>query len=137
MAGVPVPVPFNPNGFVNFSPYGTIVVNANGTSSSAAFTTLISQNANSVMVFNETTKTVYVAFGSSKGGNTVTAATPTSTEANNSTPVGAGAILFFTKLGSTTPNAVNATGVGQFDTMAAIAPNGATGNVYFTAGDGA
>lgn len=130
--GAPVPVAFNPNGFLNFSPYGTLAlaVNSGGTSSSGVFTTNLSINANSVMVFNETTKTVYVAFGSSASAPIVAAA-PTVIESNNSTPVGAGAILIFTKQGSTMPG-VN----GGYDTMA-VAPGAAAGNVYFTAGDGA
>lgn len=123
MAGTPSPVNYNPNGPSNFSPYGTIEVAATNTSSSKAFTSTLSKNASSVLVFNETTHTVYIAFGSSAGGNTVTVVQPTATESLNSIPVGAGAILTFVK------------GPGN-DTVAVIAPSG-DGNVYFTAGEGA
>lgn len=138
--GAPVPVPFNPNNYANFSPYGTIAlgVTSGGTASvSGTFTTNLSINANSYMVFNETTKTVYVASGYSANGP-ITAAPPTGTESNNSTPVGAGAILIFTKLGTQIAN--NNAGTqnlsGAFDTVA-VYPGAAAGNVYFTAGDGA
>lgn len=132
MAGAPVEIPFNPNGFYNFSPYGTLglTVNANGTSSSGAFTTNLSINANSVLVQNTTTDTVYVAFGSSADG-AVTATLPTAVESYNSTPVAAGAILLFSKKGSTTKN-VN----GGYDTVAVL-PGTAAGKVHFTAGEGA
>lgn len=132
MAGEPVPVRFNPNGFVNFSPYSTIAlaVNASGTASSGVFTTDLSINANSVKVQNDTTATVFVAFGASADG-TVIATLPTSTPSVNSTPVpGNGGTLIFTKRGSTIPGAN-----GGFNTVSVL-PGAAAGNVYFTAGDG-
>lgn len=138
--GAPVPVPFNPNNYANFSPYGTIAIAVTGgatASTSEAFTTDLSINANSVLVFNETTKTVYVAFGYS-GNGPITAAPPTTTESYNSIPVGAGAILIFTKLGTTNRNynvGTSNTG-GAYDTVA-VYPGSTSGNVYFTAGDGA
>lgn len=135
MAGAPVPVTFNPNGFRNFSPYGTIAlgVNASGTSSSGVFTSTLSINANSIKVQNDTTNTVFVAFGSSTNAP-ITATLPTNAESNNSTPVpGNGGVLIFTKLGVTMPNASN---VGAFDTVAVL-PGASAGNVFFTAGDGA
>lgn len=138
--GAPVPIPFNPNNYANFSGYGTIAlaVTSGGTASmSGVFSTDLSINANSVLVFNETTKTVYIAFGYS-GNAPITAAPPSATETNNSIPVGAGAILIFTKRGSQIPN--NNVGVsnsgGAYDTVA-VYPGAAAGNVYFTAGDGA
>lgn len=134
MAGAPVPVRFNPQGFLNFSPYGTIAlgVNGNGTAASASFTTNLSINANSIKVQNDTTQTVFVAFGSSSAG-TVTATVPTATESNNSTPVpGNGGTLIFTKLGLSIPNASN---TGCFDTVSVL-PGSTAGNVFFTAGDG-
>lgn len=132
--GVPVPITFNPQGFRNFSPYGTIAlaVNANGTSSSAAFTTNLSINASSIKVQNDTTSTVFVTFGSSTNAPII-AQVPTATESNNSYPVPAnGGTLILTKLGVTTPNASN---TGAYDTVA-VAPGAAAGNVFFTAGDG-
>lgn len=134
MAGAPVGLRFNPQGFLNFSPYGTIAlaVNASGTSSSAVFTTNLSIGANSIKVQNDTTQTVFVAFGNSANAP-IAATLPTTSESNNSTPVpGNGGVLLFTKLGITTPNASNA---GCYDT-AAVLPGSASGNVYFTAGDG-
>jgi len=142
--GAPVPIPFNPNNYANFSAYGTIalVVTSGGTASvSGVFTTDLSVNANSCLVFNETTKTVYVAFGNSTNAP-ITAAPPTSTESNNSVPVGAGAILIFTKLGrmlntkTASTNSGSAATSGGYDTVA-VYPGAAAGNVYFTAGDGA
>lgn len=139
--GAPVPIPFNPNNYANFSPYGTIAlaVTSGGTASiSGTFTTNLSINANSIMVFNETTKTVFVAFGNS-GNAPITAAPASSTEANNCTPVGAGAILIFTKLGTTIANNNNPTLANAglaYDTVA-VYPGAASGNVFFTAGDGA
>lgn len=140
--GAPVLIPFNPNGFVNFSPYETIglTVNSGGTSSSGVFVTNLSINANSVQVFNDTTKTVFIAFGNSANAP-ITAVLPTNISSNNSTPIGAGAIHIFTKLGSTAGNnatqtAAAAITAGAYDTVAVL-PGAAAGTVYFTAGEGA
>lgn len=128
----PVRLNFNPNAAFNFSPYGTLAltVNANGTASSAVFTSDLSISANSVLVQNSTNDTIIIAFGDSADG-TVAATLPTTTEANNSTPVLAGAIFLFTKRGSTIRNAT-----GGFNTVSVL-PGAAAGKVYFTAGDGA
>lgn len=139
MAGAPVPIKFNPQGPVNFSPYGTVAlgVTGSGTASvSGVFTTDLSINANSIMVYNGTTAAVFVAFGYS-GDAPITAAPPTSTESNNSTPVGPGAIVLFTKRGVTIPNYnVGVSNAGKaFDTVA-VYPGSNTGTVYFTAGEG-
>lgn len=142
--GAPVPIPFNPNNYANFSAYGTIALAVTGGGSasiSGVFTTDLSVNANSCLVFNETTKTVYVAFGNSNNAP-ITAKAPTTTEANNCTPVGAGAILIFTKLGrmlntsTASTNAGSAATGGGYDTVA-VYPGSTSGNVYFTMGDGA
>lgn len=139
--GAPVPIPFNPNNYANFSAYGTIALSVTGggtASVSGTFTSQLSVNANSILVFNETTKTVFIAFGNSANAP-ITAAPPTSTESNNSTPVGAGAILIFTKLGTMIANNNNPVGASAglaYDTVA-VYPGSTTGNVFFTAGDGA
>lgn len=131
--GAPVPIKFNPQGPLNFSPYGTIAlaVNASGTSSSGVFTTSLSVGANSMMVQNGTTSTVFVAFGNSTNAPVV-ASVPSAVESNNSTPVLAGAIVLFTWLGVSIQNAAN---TGCYDTVAVL-PGSAAGSVFFTAGEG-
>lgn len=111
-------IAFNPNGPVNFSPYETVVVAATASSGSATFTSALSVGAASVMVFNETTHTIFVGFGV----GSATAAAPTGTPAQDSTPIPAGGWGVLVK--------------GNADTVAAIAPGG-NGNVYFTTGEGA
>ncbi len=115
------PIGNDPNVFAAFSPYGTVVIAATAASGHASFTSALAMSANNVMVSNQTTGTVFVAFGSSSLGTTAAAA-PTGTESSNSTPVLAGAIMVLTK-------------GAENDTVAVIAPS-ANGSVYFTAGEG-
>lgn len=139
MVATPVPIKFNPQGPVNFSPYGTIAlgVTGGGTASiSAAFTTDLSINANSLMVYNGTTAVVFVTSGYS-GDAPIAAAAATSTESNNSTPIGPGAIVLLTKRGVTIPNYnVGVSNAGKAYDTVAVYPGSNTGTVYFTAGDG-
>jgi len=110
---------FNPNGFLNFQTYGTIVLASSGTSAQGNFTSSLSIQANSVMIYNGSSTVVFVNFGVS----TATATAPTTTESASSIPVAPGAIVVLTK------------NIGS-DAFAVINPAG-TGNVYFSAGEGA
>jgi hypothetical protein len=102
----------------NFQPFGTLVVASNsGGSTSGVFTTSKSIMAESCMVYNSGTSTSFVTFGD----GSATASVPT-TETQNATPVGGGAIMVLKK-------------IKNYNSVAAI--NGAgSSTVYFTAGEG-
>lgn len=110
---------FNPNGVVNFSPYGSLVIAGTTASASATFTTTASANASSVMVYNSGTTTAYLAFGKTSA----TAVVAGSTETQNAYFVAPGAIVVFTKGNNN-------------DTVAVIYGSG-SGNVLISAGEGA
>ncbi len=102
----------------NFLPFGTLAVaSTSGGSTTGTFTTAKSIMAESCMVYNSGTSTSFVAFGD----GSATAHVPT-TETQDATPIGAGAIMVLKKNKG-------------YNSVAAI--NGAgTGTLYFTAGEG-
>ena len=110
----------NPNDFLNFQAYGTIVLAVSASSQTATFTSTASLGATSVLIYNAGTAVVFVAFGLS----TATAVIPSgTTEVAGATPVAPGAIMVLNK------------GI-NYAAVAVIAA-ASTGNVYITAGVGA